>query len=175
MTRKLHIGGKIKAEGWEILNAVPAPEVDHICNANDLSLFENNTFDEIYASHVLEHFDYNGELQRTLKEWYRVLKPKGKLYVSVPDLDILAQLILEKKQLSITERFHIMRIIFGGHVDQYDYHYVGLNQEFLADILYSTGFIQLIRVQHFGLFNDTSDLTFKGVNISLNIIAEKPQ
>jgi predicted O-linked N-acetylglucosamine transferase (SPINDLY family)/predicted SAM-dependent methyltransferase len=172
--RRLHIGGKEKAEGWEILNANPAPYVDHACNANDLSRFKDNTFGEIYASHVVEHFDYNGELQNTLKEWQRVLAPGGKLYVSVPDIDILARLMLDKDKLEPNDRYAVMRMIFGGHVDKYDYHYVGLNEEFLAFFMATAGFVKIRRVPQFGIFNDTSNLVFKGTPISLNVIAEKP-
>jgi predicted SAM-dependent methyltransferase len=173
MTRRLHIGGRVQAEGWEVLNANSAPYVDHVCNANDLSQFPDDTFAEIYASHVVEHFDYQMELECTLLEWNRVLVPGGKLFVSVPDLDILARLILAKDQLSVEERFHVMRMIFGGHVDQYDYHLVGLNEDFLTEFLTVSGFINIRRVQEFGLFKDTSSMLFKGVSISLNVIAEK--
>ena len=69
MTRKLHIGGEQQVAGWEILNANPAPYVDHVCNANDMSQFADGTFSEIYASHILEHLDYKDELGATLKEW----------------------------------------------------------------------------------------------------------
>lgn len=172
--RKLHIGGEARAEGWEVLNALPGPGVDHVCNANDLSQFADGTFIEIYASHVLEHFDYMGELAATLTEWYRVLTPGGKLYVSVPDLDTLAGLILDKENLVGEERFFVMRMIFGGHIDAYDHHAVGLNEEFLSDFLGEAGFVNLWRVAGFGLFDDTSNMRFKGVAISLNVIAHKP-
>lgn len=172
--RKLHIGGKVHAEGWEVLNALPGPCVDHVCNANDLSRFPDATFEEIYASHVVEHFDYMGELTATLAEWNRVLVPGGKLYVSVPDLDILAALLLEKEKYADEERFFIMRMMFGGHVDEYDYHAVGLNEVFLAAFLEMAGFVNLHRVDGFGLFSDTSTMLFKDVAISLNVIAEKP-
>jgi predicted SAM-dependent methyltransferase len=174
MKRKLHIGGKQKLDGWEILNAVPAPCVDHVGNANNLSRFADNTFTEIYASHVVEHFDYKDELALTLKEWWRVLIPGGKLYVSVPDLDTLAVLSLQKDRLNIDERFFVMRMIFGGHVDKYDYHVVGLNQDFLTSYLKIAGYINILRVKEFGLFNDTSNMQYKGVAISLNMTAEKP-
>jgi predicted SAM-dependent methyltransferase len=175
MSRKLHIGGTVKTDGWEVLNANPAPYVDHVCNAKDLSRFSDNTFVEIYASHVVEHLDYIGELKDTLTEWNRVLVPGGKIFISVPDLDVLAGLILNKNKLSVDERFFVMRMIFGGHVDKYDYHVVGLNEEFLGNFLKSSGYVNIIKVPNFGLFNDTSTMLFKGVAISLNIIAEKPQ
>jgi predicted SAM-dependent methyltransferase len=175
MTRKLHIGGKVRADGWEVVNANPAPYVDHVCNANDLSRFDTDSIAEIYASHIVEHFDYNGELSNTLKEWLRILKPGGKIYISVPDLDILAKLLLSKNELTTDERFHVMRIIFGGHIDKYDYHVSGLNEDFMAVFLKHAGYVNVRRVGEFGLFNDTSSLTFKGVAISLNMIAEKPR
>ena len=194
MVRRLHIGGKTRSEGWEVLNVNPAPYVDHVCNANDLARFTDNTFAEIYASHIVEHLDYMGkqkgspakkglsafgqpvpsELETTLMEWNRVLVPGGKLFIGVPDLDVLAKFILEKNKLTVEERFFVMRMIFGGHVDQYDYHVVGLNQDFLTVYLSASGYVNIKKVPGFGLFNDTSSALFKGVAISLNMIAEKP-
>ena len=173
--RRLHIGGQVKSSGWEVLNANPAPYVDHVCNANDLSLFADDTFAEIYASHVVEHLDYKDELVNTLREWNRVLVPGGRVFISVPDLDILAELLIAKNKMGISERFFVMRMIFGGHIDKYDYHVVGLNQEFLVAFLRDAGFVNLARVKEFGLFNDTSSMKFKGMLISLNVIAEKPR
>ena len=52
---KLHIGGEQKKDGWKILNIQKKDNVDFIGNINDLSKFENNSIEEIYASHVFEH------------------------------------------------------------------------------------------------------------------------
>lgn len=174
MTRRLHIGGRVRAEGWEVLDANPGPCVDHVGNANDLSRFADDTFAAIYASHVVEHLDYTGELRRTLEEWRRVLEPGGELFVSVPDLDVLAGLILDRERLTADERFMVMRMLFGGHVDRYDYHLVGLNEDFLGSYLHMSGYVNVFRVPQFGLFEDTSTMEFKGVLISLNLIAQKP-
>jgi len=95
MTRKLHIGGQVRTPGWEVLDVNPGPCVDHVCNASDLRAFANESVEQIYASHVLEHFDYRDQLVPTLKEWHRVLVPGGCLFVSVPDLDILARLVTD--------------------------------------------------------------------------------
>lgn len=171
--RKLHIGGTVVAPGWEVLNAISGSHVDHVGNANDLSRFSDGSFAELYASHVLEHFDYSGELQAALNEWNRVLRPGGTLFVSVPDLDVLAALVLDKN-LNGDERFMVMRMMFGGHVDEYDYHRVGLNQEFLNSYLAGAGFATVTKVDEFGIFRDTSGMRYKGVLISLNVMARKP-
>lgn len=173
MGRKLHIGGQVKAPGWEVFDANPGPIVDHVGNARDLKVFADNTFEALYASHVLEHFDYTGELGATLIEWRRVLAPGGTFYVSVPDLDVLARLFLDR-QLSVQDRFLVMMMIFGGHVDKYDYHLAGLNQDFMLQFLAFAGFVDVIRVARFDFFNDTSILELRGVPISLNLIARKP-
>ena len=172
--RKLHIGGHVSIPGWEILDVNAAPYVDHVCNAKDLSIFPDNSFSEIYASHVVEHFDYSAELLATLKEWRRVLALGGKVCISVPDMDVLARLFLSKDRLSADDRFMVMRMMFGGHMDAHDYHVVGLNEEFLRSFLHSAGYINIRKVDGFGLFEDTSAMEFGGVAISLNMIAEKP-
>jgi len=163
----------VRTPGWEVLNALPAPYVDHVGNANNLSQFADGTFAEIYASHIVEHLDYKDELIAALKEWIRVLEPGGKISISVPDMDVLAQWFLSD-QLDVQERFLVMRMMFGGHMDRYDYHVVGLNEEFLSEFLESCGFVSIRRVKEFGIFDDTSGLLFKGQLISLNLIAEKP-
>src|SRR5262245_36615978 len=91
---KLHIGGQEKREGWAILDALPGPIVDYVGNCNDLSFLADGSCSEVYASHVIEHLGYNGELQRTLKGIHRVLMAGGRLRVSVPDLQTLCRLFL---------------------------------------------------------------------------------
>ena len=171
--RKLHIGGMVSHPEWELLNIQAGPNVDYVGDAANLSQFKDETFDELYASHVAEHFDYKDALLKTLKEWHRVLKPGGKLHISVPDMDILCQLFLKHEELNLKQRYHIMRMMFGGQMDPYDYHYVGLNFAFLAAFLKEAKFQSYERVQEFDIFDDTSKLRFLDIPISLNVIAFK--
>ena len=173
MPRNLHIGGQVRTPGWEVLNVNRGPCVDHVADAADLGEFPSDTFEKIYASHVLEHFDYRDKLVLTLTEWHRVLKPGGTLFVSVPDLDVLAGLFVDRQLLSMADRFMVMRMIFGGHADKYDYHLAGLNEEFLNGYLQAAGFKAARRVVGFGLFLDGSCLQLKNIPISLNMIATK--
>ncbi|MGI9344168.1 MAG: class I SAM-dependent methyltransferase [Gammaproteobacteria bacterium] len=171
--RRLKIGSDVRAPGWELFNAIPGPDVDHVGDAKDMSQFPDDTFDQVYASHVLEHFDYTGDLSVALAEWHRILEPGGQLLLSVPDLDTLAEMFIAKDKLNVDERFFVMRMIFGGHTNEFDYHVVGLNEEFVRGYLRQAGFNNATRVAEFGLFNDTSAMLFKGVRISVNLIAEK--
>lgn len=171
--RRLHIGGVERVDGWEVLNAVPGPAVDHVGTAADLRRFADGTFAALYSSHVLEHLDFKHELQAGLREWHRVLAPGGQLYVSVPDLAVLARLFLADA-LSLEQRFAVVKMMFGGHCDEHDYHLVGFDFEILAYFLREAGFADIERVADFGLFDDTSRLVFAGVPISLNVTARRP-
>ncbi len=172
--RRLHIGGHAPHPDWEIMDALPGDHVDHIGNAKNLSQFPDCTFAALYASHVLEHFSYQNEILAVLQEWKRVLIPGGKLYLSVPDLDTLAQLFTQREVLSPDDRYMVMRIMFGGQTTDYDFHKVGLYCECLTAFLNEANFENIRKVDGFGIFQDTSTMIFANVPISLNIIAEKP-
>ncbi|MBL8419215.1 MAG: tetratricopeptide repeat protein [Dechloromonas sp.] len=168
---RLHIGGKEQKAGWKILNALQFDGVDYIGDVRNLSSFEDGCCEEVYASHVMEHVSQKDFLV-TLKGIHRILCAGGKFYFSVPDLETLCRLFVDPK-LSGDQRFHIMRMIFGGQVDDYDFHYIGLTHEFMIDYFKQAGFSSATRVRTFGLFNDTSDFTPYDTPISLNMIATK--
>jgi predicted SAM-dependent methyltransferase len=172
MPLRLHIGGKNRHPGWQIVDTVPGQHVDHVCSCTDLSIFTDESVAEIYVSHVLEHLGYQSELARTLDEFHRVLQPDGTLRASVPDLATLCALFVDPA-LQSAERFHVMRMMFGGQLEPFDFHKVGLSEEFLAGYLTSAGFTEVERVEAFGLFEDSSSIVFKGRPISLNLAARK--
>jgi predicted SAM-dependent methyltransferase len=171
---KLHIGGKQTHPEWKILDIEDRPEVDYFGNASDLSQFQDNSISAIYASHVLEHFYHaiDNELISTLKEWYRVLKPSGQLFISVPDLKKLCWLYLHP-EMTVVDRLHLMRIIFGAQTNIYDVHKVGFDFEILAICLEEVGFTEYQQVSEFDLFNDCSTIRILETLISLNVIANK--
>jgi predicted SAM-dependent methyltransferase len=169
---RLHVGGREKRDGWAILDALPGTAVDYVGNCTDLSFLSDASCAEIYASHVLQHLGYDRELPNTLAGIHRVLKPGGRLCVSVPDLEILCRLFLEPS-LNGDGRFHVMQMMFGGRANAHDVHYAGFNFEFLRAFLHETGFRNIRRVAEFGLFNDTSTQVFANVPISLNVEARR--
>jgi predicted SAM-dependent methyltransferase len=169
---RLHVGGVEPKLGWKILNIQPGPAVDFVGDCANLSRFPDGSVAELYASHVYEHLGYQDELPKAFAEVFRVLVPGGHFKFSVPDLETLSTLIL-RPGLTLHERLHVMRMMFGGQTDPYDFHKVGLTQELAYGFLGDAGFRQATRVTRFGLFDDTSDLEYLGVRISLNIDAIK--
>jgi predicted SAM-dependent methyltransferase len=120
---------------------------------------------------VLEHIA-QANILNTLKGIKRILKPHGKFYISVPDLDILCHTFINPIA-SPEAKYDVMRMMFGGQTDKYDFHYFGWNQIFLFDFLNQAGFSDAKRVKNFGIFQDTSDAKPFGFLISLNVIAIK--
>lgn len=167
----LHIGGHKPLEGWKMMNIQPGPGVDIIGDIRHLETFESESCARIYCSHVLEHVA-QGEVLGTLKGLFRILVPSGKLYISVPDLDVLCHLFLHPR-LETDQRYEIMRVMFGGQTDAFDFHYVGFNLDILAAHLKEAGFFSMEQVENFGLFDDYSSCAMFGVPISLNVIAQK--
>jgi len=169
---QLHIGGKEVKEGWKILNALPAEGVDFVGDVRDLSRFADGCCSKVYASHVMEHVGQK-DFDAVMKEIHRILCKSGELYFSSPDLEVLCKLFL-RPEFNMAQRFHIMRMMFGGQLDEYDFHYIGLTHEFMIDYLRRAGFSRVQRVKSFGLFNDTSEYVPYGItHMSLNLIAYK--
>lgn len=92
---KVHLGcWKRNFPGFINVDLADFPHIQHNRIVDDLSPFEDNSVDLIYASHVLEYF-YLDDVPRVLKEWRRVLKPKGILKIAVPDFEGLAKAYLK--------------------------------------------------------------------------------
>ena len=173
---KLNIGGEQKKEGWKILNIQKKNDVDFIGDISDLSQFSENSVEEIYASHVVEHIEQS-KVESTFKGIYRILKNNGKLYISVPDMEVLCRIFISK-EAPRSAKLHTLRMIYGGQIDKYDFHYCGWSYEILKDSIMRAGFKKIEKVKFFGLFDDTSNFApynngKENVPISLNVIAYK--
>lgn len=169
---RLHIGGREAKPGWKILNIQPGPNVDFVGDCTSLAQFADDSVAEVYASHVLEHLGFREELPRALAEVRRVLVPGGRFCISVPDFEILCGMFVDPATPR-EQKFSLMMHVFGAQEDPYDFHRVGLTQDFLATMLRKAGFSRARRVQEFGLFNDYSSFRRFGKLISLNVEAWK--
>ena len=83
--RRLEIGpGDRRLPGFESLNIVGGRHIDYVLDASKALPFKDDSFDLIYASHILEHIAWY-RAEEVLREWVRVVKHGGKLELWVPD------------------------------------------------------------------------------------------
>ncbi|MBI5791201.1 MAG: tetratricopeptide repeat protein [Rhodocyclales bacterium] len=168
---KLHVGGTIARDGWKILDAEPRPGVDFLGSIQDLSSFADESCSDVYCAHMLARVGQT-EILDVLNGFHRILAPGGRLYLSVPDLDKLVWLF-SNPDAGKAEKFHVMRMMFGGQLDEHDFHRIGLNLDFLTDYLGDVGFSSIEHVESLGMFEDTSETRMFGHPVSLNLIVTK--
>lgn len=96
--RLLEIGpGRKRVSGFETLNVVGGRQVDYVADASKRLPFPDNTFDVVYASHILEHIPWY-DTRRVLAEWARVVKKGGRLEIWVPDGELICEAILDNSR-----------------------------------------------------------------------------
>ena len=131
----LHLGcGKKNIPGFIHIDLGDYPHIDYKRDASDLSIFDDNSVDLIYACHLLEHFGRH-EYENVLKEWYRVLKPKGILRIAVPDFEKIVQIYSERKDLEL-----VLGLLVGGQDYPENTHYMVFDYESLSRVLKEIGF-----------------------------------
>ena len=169
---KLNLGARDRPiPGFKSVDCEAHPGVDFVRDASDLSIFEDGSVVEIYASHILEHFPHTNTLA-VLKEWHRVLEPGGILYVAVPDFK---KVLEQYEEYGLTD-WHI-NWIFGDQEYKTAFHYTAFDFKRLSDLLHDAGFSESSQVEFFPIegLNDCSMLvnTLTREPVSLNVIAVK--
>tara|TARA_A100001201_G_scaffold141470_1_gene137023 strand:- start:4893 stop:5432 length:540 start_codon:yes stop_codon:yes gene_type:complete len=102
-----------------------------------LEKFKDGSVDLIYCSHALEHLDYE-ETEKALNNWYRVLKPKGTIRLSVPDLEAIFSHYIYYKDLN-----SMMHMLYGSQRHPFDYHKNGWDFHRMQEDLTKHGFIDI--------------------------------
>ena len=101
--RALEIGpGKDPvSKDWDLLDMVDRPNLTYKHDLRKLPLpIENNTYDLVYMSHILEHIPWTKTIE-TLEEIRRILKPGGTVEIWVPDLAKLVGAYLNPERVKM--------------------------------------------------------------------------
>jgi len=137
----LHLGcGQINHPKFINIDVIPSRHIHYVRRIDNLSIFKDCSVDLIYASHCLEHFPFSA-VPIILKEWYRVIKPKGILRLSVPDFDLLLNIYNETGH----NIKNIIQPLMGGQGSKYNFHYSVFNFKSLEAELYAIGFAEVRR------------------------------
>lgn len=170
--RYLHIGcgNVILPKPFENLDTRQLQGVDHVSQAFPLP-FEDDTFDLVYSSHVLEHFTRE-QTQPVINEWVRVLKPGGILRLSVPSIENLIKIYQISGDLN-----YIIGPLMGGQTYPENFHYNMFDTKSLTDYFEIAGCEAVHpwdyrRTSHSKFF-DFSQATTWEIPISLNLEGRK--
>lgn len=109
------------------------PEI--IGDARNVPL-EDETCELVYSQECLEHFPWT-DTPLVVREWARLVRPGGQLRIEVPDFLAACQQVLTHDTLDMDLR--IQQIIFGGQVNQWDFHYAGLTHRTLPHFVEEQG------------------------------------
>jgi len=152
--RKLFFGcgenSDLRSEGYENVDIQQFPQVDHCIDISKRLPFKDETIDEIYAEHVLEHighmlptYDYDGIVLlntiRVLTEWKRVLKVGGLLRINVPNIE--CQMYKYSKGEDTLKSMILW--IWGGTRHADNEHKIGFDLDLMTECLTEAGFTNL--------------------------------
>ena len=136
----LNIGcGNDKRDNCINLDTRKEVEPDVVWNIEQIPFpFPDNYFDEIIAKDIIEHLPF-AKIRAVLKELHRILKPGGKIYIQVPDLEAIFYKII----LGIyRDDFEVISYwVYGGQDYDYNFHKTGFTITALKKILQLQGFI----------------------------------
>ena len=106
--RKLQIGCGGKAlDGWLNTDLYSDDTVSFL-DARHRFPFDGESFDYVFCEHMIEHLEYR-EAVAMLIECFRILKPRGRIRVSTPNLGYLIELYNPNK--TELQRQEIRRIV----------------------------------------------------------------
>ena len=139
-------------------------------------MIPSNTADLIYMCHILEHVPRN-QLSVVLKEMYRILKPNGKLRLSVPDFDYIISIYNDTNH----EIECISPPLMGGQDYPANFHFEIFNKSYLEKLLIGNKFKNVAQWNPLEVkYHDFEDwasktiiLNNKEYLISLNLEASK--
>ncbi len=141
---RLNIGcGSVKEQGYINIDLHDS-SADLIMDTRDLE-YVDNSVDEIYSSHLLEHMG-KYEVLPVLKEWARVLKSGGLLKLNLPNLEWCLKNWLAQSE---DKRWGLnLDMIFGLQSNPGEYHKTGFSKAHLECYLRQAGFEEIKIADH---------------------------
>jgi predicted SAM-dependent methyltransferase len=139
---RLHLGcGARFIPGFIHVDVADFPHIDHRHPVNTLPMFDDESVELIYASHVFEYFDRT-EAPKVLSEWRRVLRPGGgTLRHAVPDWEaIIAQYAQDGKLDACLGPLYGRMVVAGSTGPLVLYHKTVYDFESLRQVLVASGF-----------------------------------
>lgn len=165
MNKFLNLGcGGLNIPGMFNTDIDEWPGLDMVLDASKVPYpFDDETWDEIVNSHMIEHIEHD-KILPMFREWLRILKPGGKVFVDVPDLDEATR----KYVAGDYSWDKLLELIYGLQDErEHQRHLWGYSPESLKNLFHAAGFSKIEQVE-------TDDYHLKNFNIpTFRILAIK--
>lgn len=142
--KKLNLGcGNKPYQDYVNVDIFPGPIVNEVFPFDEIP-YEDGTISAIHSEHALEHVPFR-RAEKTLKEWSRVLKPRGELLLKIPDFEECCRSYVEAK--TKYERWWFKATVYGiqesqaGEPDEAQIHKCGFSKDEIGIVLERFGFI----------------------------------
>lgn len=157
---KLNIGcGETKLEGFINIDIEDSTKPDLILDLKKEPFpYPNDSVDQINCLHNLEHIELK-YWNQVLSEFYRVLKPEGKLLLAYPEFEICARYFLENER---GLRDFWRSTLYGRQLYPGDYHVVPMRTIEVVTFLENTGFHYIKYGPEFDQPHNTFVIAHKG-------------
>ena len=146
--RKLNLGcGDKLIEGFINVDIFDSEGVDEKFDLDDIP-YKNNSISAINSEHSLEHLPFE-RVKKALKEWFRVLKCGGELFLKIPDFELCVKNYINSplldRDFSKTKAWYKCTIYgwqrsLKGEPDEAQIHKSGFSKEEISILLKEAGF-----------------------------------
>ncbi|NYC70322.1 putative SAM-dependent methyltransferase/ElaB/YqjD/DUF883 family membrane-anchored ribosome-binding protein [Clostridium beijerinckii] len=134
--KKINVGcGTITKDDYINIDGRELDGVDIVADVRKLP-FNENELDEVYAAHLLEHFEDETLKDDLLPYWYNLIRSNGKIRIVVPNIGEMARQYSEG-EIPFSQ---FKEIVFGGQEYSGNYHYTMFDEDKLKSLLEDVGF-----------------------------------
>jgi len=145
---------RFRNPGWKEvrLDINPAVKPDIVASLCDMKPVESTSVDAVWSSHNIEHL-FAHEVPLALDEFFRVLKPGGIAFITLPDLMQIAKLVADDKledtaYISPAGPITPLDCIFGlrtaiARGNEFMAHRTGFTAKTLRQHLSNAGFVEI--------------------------------
>ena len=165
----IHFGcGSIVDSRFINVDARPMPHVHLVTRSPMLGQFPACSAHSIYGCHVLEHLSFHAQNQ-VLRRWLQILRPGGRLVLSVPDFDKLVDKFVQHDRDPLV----IQAALMGGQDYQGNFHCAVFTRRHLTNLLLEHGFADVANWHPSQECDWPKDHSWND-SVSLNLTARRP-
>jgi ADP-heptose:LPS heptosyltransferase/GT2 family glycosyltransferase/predicted SAM-dependent methyltransferase len=161
--KKLEVGcGNFPQPGYIHLDVRKFDHIDVVCDFSKEKLpFPDNDLDEILSNHSIEHISWR-LLPHVIGEWFRTLRPGGRVFFRTPDLEFICRTYLQSKTTpehpndegwvrdhygAVSPAWWANIKLFAGQDYPSNFHFLAFDFEMAKLVLEKHGFVRVKRLQ----------------------------